>query len=270
MKLTSEQLKKVLSMKRGELEVLSPFIFKKISLAHLDIDKDIILKFKCSNELSRARLKEVHGVDTIVHAFKNLDIEFIIKVLWGYISEETLRELKDVIKFTEINELGERTEVETNPFEKFKSLFLTDIQSVMELLDLFLTIHGYTKDQLKSLVSDPSAEDLLKTQESKKKKLVTDGYAIANFLKEFPQYTLFDVYSKFNMNQIGLLNKYASEIKYEKREFEAKCHGLEFKKELKKTPIKKDMMDSFKKEMMKSMYEYKRNKKIINLKRARR
>lgn len=157
MKLTETQLKQVLEMERGELKVLSPFIFKKISLSHLEIDEEINLKFLCSNELKKQELKEKYGVDTITESFEKLKVDFLIDIVFEYLSGASRRELKNIM-FTTVDDEGEVKEVQLSVKKKFKSLFVSSMSSIMELFDVFLTIHGFTKDQLKALNSSSTGE----------------------------------------------------------------------------------------------------------------
>ena len=151
--ISDEQVKKVLDLPRSESDSLNPFYFKKISLKHVEIDKEIILKFRLANELTKLKIKEKYGTDALIKVFERLDTTVILDICFELLTAESRKEIA-LIGFTDCDEDGNEEQVDIPPKDKFKMLFVSDTKSIMEILDMFLSIYGYTKDQLKLLFGE--------------------------------------------------------------------------------------------------------------------
>lgn len=151
--ISDEQVKKVLDLPRTEAQSLNPFYFKKINLNHVEIDQELILKFRLANELTKLKIKEKYGTDALIKVFERLDTTVILDICFEFLTAESRREIA-AIKFSDCDEDGVEKQVEISTKDKFKMLFVSDTKSMMEILDMFLSIYGYTKDQLKILFGE--------------------------------------------------------------------------------------------------------------------
>ena len=130
---------------QSDAESLSPFVFRKISLAHLEVDQEVTLKFRRATFLDHDYFREKYGVDAIQNATQ--DILSTVAMIYRFLSKESRRELSK-IKFTDINDKGEEVPVNMELFEIFKNILVSSVNAHQDLFDLFLEIFGYTKEQL--------------------------------------------------------------------------------------------------------------------------
>ena len=101
---------------------LSPFVFKKFSLKHLEIDKEITLKFRKSTMVDAQELRESFGgPKQLQEALKNA--VRAVEMLFRFLCKDSKRTLAS-IKFTDIDEeTGEEIEVKKTLKEKYLMLF---------------------------------------------------------------------------------------------------------------------------------------------------
>lgn len=164
-----DKVKEVLTRERGEEEALAPFFYKKVSLEPLEIDKEIVLKFRRSNFLDPKLLKEQFGEDNILEAFNSLDIDKVLSILSTFITTECRRELF-AIKIIEIGNDGKEVEKSYTLEDRLKLVMPVDTKGVLEILDLLLSIHGYTKEQIEDLFRLTANEEKKPVGKSEKKK----------------------------------------------------------------------------------------------------
>ena len=138
-------IREVFKRERPESVALSPFVFKKVSLKHIEVDAELTLKFRKSTNLDHQQLREELGKSFDEQMFTNLDVVAMTDLAFRFLSKESKKEIA-AIQFTDIDDDGEEV-VKTIPLkEKMKLIFISDIYSINELLNLLLNIFGYTKD----------------------------------------------------------------------------------------------------------------------------
>lgn len=158
-----EKIKEVLKRERPEANALSPFIFKKVNLKHLEIDKEIILKFRKATTLDSHEIRESMGKEFTIESFSDLDIVVMTNLCFRFLTNESKRELAK-IKIIQIDDNGEEIEKNISLIEKMKLFFVADTYSITEIYNLLLDIFGYTKDIIDKLF-DP---DNFKQEQKKK------------------------------------------------------------------------------------------------------
>lgn len=165
--LTEEQLSRVAEKGQGEVDALSPFVYKKIDLAHLEMKGEIVLKFRKSNYLDAQWFREKEGSDMLVAAFTKLDPVKMVEVLLRFLSNESKAELSK-LKFVSVGNDGKTMEV-AHPLDKrFALLFVSAVDGAEDLLNTFLNIIGYTKEQLLKL--NELEQEAKKANKANKKK----------------------------------------------------------------------------------------------------
>ena len=164
--LTDKEIKEVLDRPRTEVVAMAPFVYKKIDLRPLEVEAELTLKFRKANYLDSQELKAKFGSENLVAAFKDLDIETILGVLVSFLTKESIKDLY-AIKFTKLGDDGREVEIAYTLEERFKKIFISDTKGMMEILDLLLSIQGYTKKQIETLFVD---KDKGAKKEIKKKK----------------------------------------------------------------------------------------------------
>lgn len=145
-------------------EALSPFVFKKFSLAHLEIDKEITLKFRKATIVDNQYFREQYGKD---YMKKDLDDPItVVRMICRFLSKESIKDILK-IKFVDIDrETGEEV-IATIPLEKkFMMFFPLNDDGQKEVYKLFFSIFGYTKEQIDMVmgVADKAMEKEKKTQ----------------------------------------------------------------------------------------------------------
>lgn len=163
-KLSDKEIKEVLAKPRTEVQALSPFVYKKIDLRPLEVDMDLTLKFRKANYLDTQELKAKFGIENIVTAFSELNVETILEILISFLTKESARDLFR-IKFTRMGNDGKEVEIAYTLVERFKKIFISDTTGMMEILDLLLNIQGLTQKQIEILFSQKNT-----AKASKKKK----------------------------------------------------------------------------------------------------
>lgn len=133
---------------------LSPFVFRTISLSHVEIDRELVLKFRKANFNDHAYFRERYnltgkGLENIESIFQ--DPLEVVNMIFHFLSKAGIKELLK-IKFTDIDEkTGEEIPVEYPLKTIFQKILVSSGQGHSEIYNLFLEIFGWTKEQLDSL-----------------------------------------------------------------------------------------------------------------------
>ena len=155
--LNEKQVREVLTRPRGEEEALAPFFYKKVSLAPLEVDKEIVLKFRRSNMLDPKVLKEKYGEDNLLKVFNELEMDKMLSILSHFLTNESKRELL-TFKVIDIGDDGKEIEKAYTIEERLKLAMAVDPKGLLEILDLILSIQGFTKEQIEALFQLENAE----------------------------------------------------------------------------------------------------------------
>ena len=152
-------------------ETLSPFVFKKVSLKHLEIDKELTFKFRKATLVDNLKLVEEYGVGFLKEKLQN-PIN-AMKTLFNFLSNESKEELHGIV-FTEFDEkTGENVPSKLTLESKFLMCFPSAVEVQKDVYELFLYVFGYSKkqvDMLIGLVEKDKVEIEKKTQELGQKK----------------------------------------------------------------------------------------------------
>ena len=133
---------------KDNASALSPFVFREISLAHLEIDSNITLKFRKANFLDHEFFRQKYGEKLIDLATQ--DLLNVVDVIFHFLSKESKKVLLD-IKFTVMDDEGVETAVSFPLKEIFRKILVSSINGHQELFNLFLEIFGYSKEQLEAM-----------------------------------------------------------------------------------------------------------------------
>ena len=141
---------------------LSHFVFRKISLEHLEEmplgeGKELVLKFRRATFLDHQKFREEYDGKALEKA--SGDILETVMMIYRFLTKESRRSLLN-IKFTDINDKGEEFPVEVSLPDVFKQVLISSVNSHQDVYNLFLEIFGYTKEQLETL--DKVQSDLKK------------------------------------------------------------------------------------------------------------
>ena len=154
-------------------DTLAPFVFKKVSLAHLGIStKEIILKFRRSTYVDNESLRaKYNGTEEMIKAFQ--DPVLIAKTLFGFLTHKSLDEINALQIIKRDMETGAPADSPYTLKEKFLMLFVSSEETNKELYTLFLHVFGYGKKQvdiLMGIVDSDKEETEKKTQKAIPKK----------------------------------------------------------------------------------------------------
>ena len=172
-KISEKSLKEILSRSRTEQEALSPLIFKKVDLRGADVNlEEIILQFRKATYLDAEELREKYGVDNILAAFDQYQLETIMTILSNYLTNDSIRELLK-IKFVKIGNDGKEIEMPYTIDQRLKRVLASDPGSMADILDIFLRIQGMTKEQIEILFDQDAKLKSAKKSSKKKTHTVT-------------------------------------------------------------------------------------------------
>ena len=151
-------------------EVLSPFVFKKVSFEHLELDTEIVLKFRKATLVDTNRLAEQYGVQ---YLYKKLQDAFAAaETLFQFLSPDSRKELQK-IPMTEFDDTKEDfIGKELSVREKFLMCFQSTDEAREEIYELFLSVFGYSQKQIdmfKGIIKE-EVEKEKKTQKNGQKK----------------------------------------------------------------------------------------------------
>ena len=145
-------------------EQLSPFVFKKFSLGHLEIQKEITLKFRKATIVDTQRFKEEFGNNYLEKQMQ--DPVTVVETIAGFLTKDSIKEILK-INFVDIDkETGK--EVKANiPFNK-KFMMLFPVGEDKWIYELFFSILGYTKEQVDLVmgIADKAIEKEKKRQKN--------------------------------------------------------------------------------------------------------
>ena len=151
-RLADSNIRQVLSRARTEKDALSPWVYKKIDLQHLEIEgtDSMVLKFRKSKFTDGQELSAEFGADNILEAFDKLEPVKMIEILSRFLSRETAKELMK-IKFLAIGNDGKEVEKAYTLSQRLCAVWMADTAGLMELLDTLLSIQGLTKEQIDAI-----------------------------------------------------------------------------------------------------------------------
>ena len=129
---------------------ISPFVFKKLSLAHLGIDKkEIILKFRRATFVDNEYFREKYGgKDTVTTVFE--DPIIVVKSMFRFLTRGSIDEIKGLNIIKRCDETGDLLpkDKQYTMMEKFLMLFVSNKDNNSEVFRLFLSILGYDEKQI--------------------------------------------------------------------------------------------------------------------------
>ena len=147
---------------------LSPFVFKKFSLKHLEIDKEITLKFRKATMVDTQELRESFGgPEKLQEALK--DAVRAVEMLFRFLCKDSKKALAS-IRFTDIDDkTGEEIEVKKTLKEKYLMIFISRDETQKEIFQLFLSVFGYSQKDIDVIMGVAEKEEektQKKTQET--------------------------------------------------------------------------------------------------------
>lgn len=147
---------------------LSPFVFKRLSLAHLGLG-DITLKFRRATYVDNDYFREKYGNDDgLTKVFQ--DPIIVLKSLFRFLSPRILEEIKKMPIHKRDDETGdllpasEQYSIKT----KFLMLFVSNEKMNDEIYRLFLEILGHGDKDIDALMGISNAEKEEKEKKTKK------------------------------------------------------------------------------------------------------
>ena len=150
-------------------EAISPFVFKKINLNHLEIDMEIVLKFRKATFLDNEKMREdTKDVNYLVEMLQ--DPVSVAKALFNFLSRESKEELLK-IKFTRMDDkTGEVTEVKHDLDHVFLMIFVASVEGHKDLMKTYLKVYGWEDDQIGQIMGE---KEIQKPKTQKKTQKVT-------------------------------------------------------------------------------------------------
>ena len=147
-------------------ENISPFVFHKINLAHLEIDKEIVLKFRKATFVDHEYYKEKHKDDSFVEHFKT-PANFA-RELFRFLSKESKKELM-AIKFTEFDDkTGKEKPVSYSLDKVFLMILVSSVEEQNQLTKTYFKIFGYDSKDIKVIMGEKDPEPQKKQKKTPK------------------------------------------------------------------------------------------------------
>lgn len=143
-------LKNILFKKRPESDALSPFVFRKVNLRHLEVDKELTFRYRKVNNLDHQYFREQFGKNIDEKLFADLDVVQLLSISFKFLSNESRRELAK-IEFYDVNDSGEDVLRNLTIEEKYGLAMVSDTYTIPELLNLLLNIFSYTDKMIKEI-----------------------------------------------------------------------------------------------------------------------
>ena len=141
-------LEKAKDSLKNDASALSPFVYRKVSLTHLEIEDQIMLKFRRANFSDHDYFREKYGDRLIEKATE--DILRIVNIIYHFLTKESRQGLLK-IKFTDLTDEGKEIVVKYPLDEVFQKILVSSVNGQQVLFNLFLEIFGYTKEQIEQI-----------------------------------------------------------------------------------------------------------------------
>lgn len=147
-------------------DTLSPFVFKKVSLEHLEINKTLVLKFRKSTFLDNQYFREEYGLEYMDKGIT--DPVKLVNILYRFLSKQSKKELAK-IKFSELNEeTGEEEDAGYSIEKKFLMIFVSTNEGQKELFTLFFQVFGHSQEEIDLFMGNEQKQKKKALKEAKK------------------------------------------------------------------------------------------------------